>query len=181
MTDDFPIPFIPANSPEAAALNHIYALSQQIRGVFMDQTIWLDVMITDILASYFVTDPKKRALLSSDVLSGPDQTFSGRISLLQKIVNRSYKAFADEHPNLFDRLGKIRQFRNRLAHSHLDTSDEFLGKGYTDRIQINFFKNGEELSQAITVEDSRQRLKECSEVLLQLVKLQTLVMADTST
>jgi hypothetical protein len=30
--------------------------------------------------------------------------------------------------------------RGHLAHAHLDTREEFLGKGYTDRIQLVFYE-----------------------------------------
>jgi hypothetical protein len=116
----------------------------------MDQAIWIDVIVTDILAQYFAPDPVKRRLLSSNVIAGPDSSFSSRIQLLRKILARAYTSFSDEHPNLCDQLDKIRRFRNRLAHAHIDTSDVFLAKAHTDRIQITFYEDGEAKSQLIT-------------------------------
>jgi hypothetical protein len=147
----------------------------------MEQAIWLDVLVTDILAQYFAPHEDRRKLLSSEVLAGPHLSFSGRIKVLQKVVARSYGSFVQEHPALFERLDKIRRFRNRLAHSHLDTSDEFIAKGFKDRIQIVFYEEGTTKQQVITVEESDERLKECSAILLKLVELQALVTADTPT
>jgi hypothetical protein len=61
---------ISADSPEGQKLNALYAIVREIRRTFIDQAIWLDVLVTDILASFFCTDTERRALLSSDVLTG---------------------------------------------------------------------------------------------------------------
>jgi hypothetical protein len=158
-------------------LNPLHAIARDIRGNFIDQAIWIDVLITDILAQYFVPDEGKRRLLSSEVLARSDASFSGCIDILRKVVFRSYVTFKDEYPDLFDKLGKIRRFRNRLAHAHLDTSTEFVAKGHKDRIQIVFYEDGATKTQIITFKESKTRLAECSAVMLQLLKLQALVAA----
>src|SRR5690348_5108176 len=77
---------IPANSPQGQQLNRLHELAKHVRGAFMDQAIWIDVIVTDILAEYFAPDAAKRMLLSSDVIAGPDSSFSSRIQLLRKIL-----------------------------------------------------------------------------------------------
>jgi hypothetical protein len=172
---------IPADTLEGLRLRQMYDLARDVRGSFMEQAIWIDVVVTDILAQYFAPDKDKRMLLSSDVLAGPNSSFGDRIKLLEKVVSRSYRSFAQECPNLSDRLDKIRRFRNRLAHAHLDTSDEFIAKGHKDRIQITFYQDGTAKSQVVTVEESNNRLKECSAVMTQLLKLQALLAAASPT
>jgi hypothetical protein len=72
-------PLIPADSPEGQKLNALYVLMRDIRGALIDQAIWLDVLVTDMLSTFFCPDEERRALLSSDVLTGRDATFSGRL------------------------------------------------------------------------------------------------------
>ena len=175
---DVPGTTIPVNSPEGQRLNQLFELAKHIRGGFMDQSIWIDTILTDILATHFCPDPIKRGLLSSDVIAGPDSAFSSRIQLLRKILKTSYGSFTQEHPNFCDQLDKIRRFRNRLAHAHLDTSDAFLSKGYTDRIQLAFYEEGERKTQVITVAEIDDRFRECSAVILKLVALRALVQQD---
>ena len=170
-----PSGFIPANTPEGEQLARVFNIAKHLRGAFMDQAIWIDVIVTDILAQYFVPDSGKRMLLSSDVLAGPDSSFSSRIKLLKKIISRSYSSFAQEYPDICDRLDKVRRFRNRLAHAHLDTSEAFIGKLYQDRIQIVFYEDGREKTQVITVAESDDRLKECSTIVRQLLALHALL------
>jgi hypothetical protein len=169
---------LPPDAPEVERLNALFAIARDIRGNFIDQAIWIDVLITDILAQYFVPDEGKRRLLSSDVLAGPDASFSGRIDILRKVVFRSYVTFKEEYPDLFDKLDKIRRFRNRLAHARLDTRTEFVAKGHEDRIQIVFDEDGTTKTQIITVGENKNRLAECTAVVLQLVKLQALVQSS---
>ena len=165
--------FIPANAPEAEHLGRVYEWSVRIRGAFMDQTTWLDTIITGILVLYFTEDAKKQSVLS-EALTGRDFSFSARIELLEKVVKLSFPAFANTHNDFFTKLDKIRRFRNRLAHAQLDTSDKFLAKG-GEQIQLVFYENGEEKHQIITFADVKLRLAECSQVVLQLAELQKLM------
>jgi len=162
-------------APEAEQLNRLFAFARDLRGALIDQAIWIDVILTEILARYFVPDEGKRMLFSSDVLTGSDSSFSGRIAVLRKVVSRSYAAFQEAYPDFFDRLDKIRRFRNRLAHAHLDTSDAFVAKAHVDRIQLVFYEDGVTKTQVVTADECRSRLAECSEVVRQLVELRKLV------
>lgn len=170
---EFSDKFIPANAPEADHLGRVYEWSVRIRGTFMDQTIWLDTIITGLLVLYFTEDEKKQSVLS-EALTGRDFSFSARIELLENVVKLSFPAFVSTHLDLFTKLDKIRRFRNRLAHAQLDTSDEFLAKG-GEKIRLTFYENGEAKHQVITFADVKTRLAECSQVMLQLVELQKLI------
>lgn len=167
--------YLSTNSPEAEKLNALHALMREIRGTSIDQAIWLDVVVTDILASFFCADTERRALLSSDVLTGRDATFSGRVDVLEKIAKKWFPEFVANHINLFDGLDKIRRFRNRLAHSHLDTSEAFLAKGYTDRIQLVFHEDGTGKTQVVTVAEFKERLRDATQVMFSLLELQKLI------
>jgi hypothetical protein len=170
---EFSDKFIQADAPEVEHLGRVYEWSVRIRSAFMDQTIWLDTIITGILVLYFTEDAKKQSVLG-EALTGRDFSFSARLELLEKVVALSFPDFANTHDDLFTKLGKIRRFRNRLAHAQLDTSDRFLAKG-GERIQLVFYEDGEEKHQIITFADLKLRLAECSQVVLQLNELQKLV------
>jgi hypothetical protein len=170
---EFSDDFVPANAPEADHLGRVYEWSVRIRGAFMDQTIWLDTIITGILVLYFTEDAKKQSVLG-EALTGRDFSFSGRTELLEKVVKVSFPDFANTRRDLFTKLDKIRRFRNRLAHAQLDTSDGFLARG-GEQIRLVFYENGEEKHQIITFADAKVRLAECSQVLLQLAELRKLM------
>ena len=142
----------------------MFEFSRNLRGAFIDQAIWIDVILTDILARYFVSDKDKRMLFNSDVLTGRDSTFSGRIDILEKVVNKSFADFKKQNTELFKKLDKIRRFRNKLAHAHLDTSENYLSKNKEDMIQLVFYEDGIQKTQSIKFEELKLRLVECSDV-----------------
>ena len=166
---------LPVDSPAAQKLDALHALMREIRGTSIDQAIWIDVFVTDMLASFFCADKERRALLSSDVLAGRDASFSGRLEVLESIARKWFPEFLSSHGRLFEQLDKIRRFRNRLAHSRLDTTEAILAKGYTDRIQLIFNENGAEKTQVVTVTEFEERLKEGTEVTYSLLELQQLI------
>jgi len=166
---------IPASSPDAEPLNRLHRLVLEMRGAFVDQTIWIDVLVTDLLAHYFSPDPVRRSLLHSEVLTGRDASFNGRLEVLEDVVNLSFPDFKKKYPLLFKSLSNIRRLRNRLAHAQVDNGDEFLRKGYTDRIQLVFHEKGSKRTQIIMVPEFKERLKECTKCILALVELQQLI------
>ena len=37
-----------AGAPEAAAFNEFYAAARELRGAFIEQAIWLDLLVTEV-------------------------------------------------------------------------------------------------------------------------------------
>ncbi len=141
----------------------------------MDQAIWIDVLIVDILAQYFCGDADRRAILSGEVLGGASSSFNKNIALLKKVVARSYPDFKEKCPDLFPLLERIRTFRNRLAHARVDTSPEALAAEPINSIRFISFKDGVPDYLEVTGPDSDKRLGECSKVVYALFELQKLV------
>jgi len=83
--------------------------------------------------------------------------------------------FADQHPDLFTKLERVRKFRNKLAHARLDTNDAWMSRREKDRIQITYFKNGKSQTEVITVEESNKLLGETTAVMFDLIQLQHVV------
>ena len=113
MISDFPT--LSPDDPKSQRLDALHAMMREIRGTSIDQAIWIDVLVTDMLASFFCSDKERRALLSSEVLSGRDSSFSGRLEVLERIAKKWFPEFVSKHAQTFKRLDKIRRFRNRLA------------------------------------------------------------------
>ena len=172
--DSFQI--LPMDEPTQKLLK----LSEEIRGAFMDRAIWIDTILTDALAAYFCLDEERRRLLQSDVLTGLDTTFSGRIRILKTLLTLRLKEWAADHEDLVPKLDKIRKFRNRLAHSLIDSSEKFLSQGHKDRVQFVFYEEGQQKYQLVTVDEMKKRLAECSEVVMVLVDLRKYVRSKHS-
>lgn len=155
-------------------LDRLFDLSTEIRGKFLDQAISIEMLIDDIVSRHFCPEKDRRNLLFS--LVTPELTFSTRIKILETVLERCYPNLLRKYPNLIKEVGRIRDFRNKIAHSMLDTSDEFLRKEYADRIRLVFYKKGEPKYLIIKKDAMRERLKACTQVVLALVDIQKEVM-----
>jgi hypothetical protein len=153
-------------------LQKLHDTATSIRGVFLEQAIWIELLISDIIMRHFCPDQQQYRLLHSLVFSRAEVTFSMKIDVLQRLFKLCYKDLLKKYPNLFPRLNKIRKRRNRLAHSHLDTSKEFLSKGFKDRIQVIFYENGRTKQESITLKNNHKMLEECSRIVHILTELQ---------
>ena len=160
------------DNPEDRLLREYYALAEKIRGAFIEQTIWIDHLLSDMLAVFFCADQSKRALLFSEVLTGQDFRFSTRISLLEAVLEKLRPDLAKPAESLIKKLDKIRRLRNRLAHSHLNATREEIAKlGEHKRITFCFYEDGERKEQTISEEEWRVRMAETSEVMQALLIL----------
>ena len=158
-------------------LEKLHKLSQSIRGAFLDQAIAVEMLCSDIIAQHFCPEVEKRYMFFSLVLSGGSLSFSSKTRIFRSIMKMCYPDLLEKFPELKVSLEKIRKFRNRIAHSMLDSSEEFLDRGYEDRIRVEFYKEGKMRKQVISKSDARKRLAECSKVVVVLTKIQTEVIA----
>jgi hypothetical protein len=155
-----------------ARLQKLHDAATSIRGVFLEQAIWIETLVTDIIVRHFTSDERQYSILNSLIFNRAEVTFNMKIEVLQKLFKFCYKDLLKKYSGLFPRLHKIRRRRNRLAHSHLDTSEEFLSKGFKDRIQLIFYENGRTKQEVITLKNHHAMLQECSRIVHILTKLQ---------
>jgi len=170
------------SGPLFEQLKRLYKRSQEIRGSILDQAIWIERIIEDIIAYEFFPDEgeqDKRMKMISFILNIRDLTFSSKVDALERLLKMRHSNIISNHPALLPTLNKIRKLRNRLAHSALDTSEEFLAKHHEDRIQIFFYEDGREKKQVLTLQEMHERLKECSKVIQELVAVKDEVKIDT--
>lgn len=155
-------------------LTHLFQLAKDIRASFLEQSIFIEKIIEDILAHHFCPEEDRRNLFFSLVINGTDLTFDSKICIFDKLLRLRYPDIIESNNKLIDELHKIRRFRNRLAHAMLDTSPDFLAKEYKDRIQLIYYEDGRKKQQVITTTERIKRLSRCSKIvqLLYEIKLE---------
>jgi hypothetical protein len=80
-----------------------------------------------------------------------------------------YPTIVNKHKDIFEQIKKVIEFRNKLAHCMLVTSDEFLAKNYTDRIQLqDYASKGHRRTIEITDTDIMEKLRNCTGLLTKL-------------
>jgi hypothetical protein len=146
-------------------------LDMAIRGSYLAHVIPIEEIVKDIISHHFCSEERRRLQLISLILHGRDFTFSSSIEILERILT-SYPEVQNKYPNIRRELDKIRRLRNELAHSELDTSEEFLSKDLKDTIRLRLYDNqGNTLYREITRVEIDERLKDCLETTQHVVDI----------
>jgi len=162
---------------EVEQLKPLYDLSKEIRGSFLDQAIIVESFIDEIISQHFCPEKTRRILYFSSV--PPELTFHRKIKIFETILETCYPKLIERHSNLMKEIDEIRAFRNRIAHSILESSRNFLKEGYTDRIWLRYYKKGKMKRLVVKREDMKERLKGCTRVILALVDIQKEVIVSS--
>jgi len=142
-----------------------------IRGSYLSTVISIEQLISDIISYHFCPNEDKRKQFVSLILNNNrNLVFSYSIDILERILILHYADLIQQYPNLINELRKIRNYLNWLAHSILDTSEEFLAKDLTDTIRlISYGDNGETNYRELTRTEIDERLEDCISVHFMLV------------
>lgn len=156
---------IPVGSEEGKQLDKLYALDRHIRGSYILQANWIENLITEGIAQHFCpNDPERKNFMISLVLK--EIFFSPKINIYLNLIELEYPKANVKLKEFRKRLEEIRNLRNRLAHAVLDTSDDFLNKKQTDRIRLQYYKDGKKEFQEITTGEIDSFLGDTTAVML---------------
>lgn len=119
---------MPRNTKENwAAAEKLHALAREFRGKFLNSVAVIEHDIAKLLTEYFCTsDPFKKELFF-DRIACRFSLEQKRI-LLVEIVKNDHPKYWEENGNFINDLKQIQKFRNKLAHSILEISDETLAR-----------------------------------------------------
>lgn len=150
-------------------LEALYQKDNSLRGAYLVQAIVIEGIIGDIIALSLCPNEDSRSLFTSLILNYREFTFDGKLKILKRLMESKYPTIFDKHKDIFEKIDKVRQFRNKLAHCMLDTSDEFLAKNYTDRIRLEYYDSkGHKRIMEITDTVIREKLSSCSRLVIEL-------------
>lgn len=134
---------------------------EKTRGPYLFQAIWIDTILNQIISYYFCpTDPKKQGSMIGLILN--EMSFNSKIRHFLKILE-SYPEMIIKYPKIETKLDNIRDFRNKIAHSKLDTSGEFLSKK-KNYIRLSYYKKGKMKYYEINNSIRKQKTKEIVDV-----------------
>lgn len=164
---------------ESQQLKLLCELSTEIRGKFLDQAIPIEWIIDDIISQHFCPEETRRMLYFSSV--PPELTFFSKTRIFKTILEICYPDLLEKHHNVMKEIEKIRNFRNKIAHSILEATPNFLKNGYNDRIRLGYYEKGEKKCLVVKKEDIKEKLKACSRVLIALKDVQKEVIQRVQT
>lgn len=125
---------MPRDTPENfTAAQKLHALAREYRGRFLNSVAAIEHDIARLLTEYFCTsDPFKQELFFERIACR--QSLEEKRNLLVDIVKNDYPHYWEENGQFLKDLQEIQTFRNRLAHSVLDVSDQALARPLEDGI-----------------------------------------------
>src|SRR5438477_8293063 len=103
-------------------VHELHAFASHLRGQFLNGTAWVEVLLTDVIANYFCPDKRRRMFFFSELAN--TMRFSAKTALLEKILKFDFPALQVAHRNLRKDLDSLGEFRNMLAHRHIDRTGE---------------------------------------------------------
>jgi hypothetical protein len=138
---------------------------QEARGKIIYAAVRVESVIEQIIAEHFC-DKKDQAMFISLLFIVGQITFSQKLIILKKLFKEYYPDLLTTFPKIFSRLDKLRELRNKLAHSKigysfpnledLDTAMQEDVKGTT----LEYFKDGEVIHELISCEQVDTTLDE---------------------
>lgn len=112
---------------KVAAAQKLHEKARYFRGRFLNSVAVIERDIAVILTDYFCTvDEDKRAMFFERVAE--KLSLQRKKDILVEIVKNDYPRYWEEHKQFLTDLQSIQDFRNKLAHSVLDVSDEALSR-----------------------------------------------------
>lgn len=111
------------------AAEKIHEKARYLRGRFLNSVAVIERDIALILTDYFCTvDEEKRKLFFKRIATGHFFSLKVKKDVLFEIVRSDYPSYWKENKEELKYLDKIIEFRNKLAHSIVDVSDEALSR-----------------------------------------------------
>ena len=144
-----------------ATVNFLFSQSAKYRGKVIDITIILEMLLAQILSKYFTNDEEMEKSLNSFVFDR--MQLSSKFNLLKKILKIKHIKVWNKYQKDLKEIGELIEFRNNLAHSILDSSNEYIeslkekgtnfietNKGDLEEIQIGYLQDEDFRHEKIT-------------------------------
>lgn len=123
------------------AAQQLHESARHMRGKFLNSVAVIERNIAVILTEYFCTnDEEKRELFFVKVAE--KLSLQKKKEILIDIVKTDYPRYWEENKDFLNNFQQIQEFRNKLAHSVLDVSDEALSRPLEEGIGFVQWKKG---------------------------------------
>ena len=123
------------------AAQRLHEKARYLRGRFLNSVAVIERDIAAILTEYFCTmDEDKRELFFNKVAE--KLSLQKKKEILIEIVKKDYPAYWEENKEFLNSLQQIQEFRNKLAHSVLDVSDDALARPIEEGVGFIQWRKG---------------------------------------
>jgi hypothetical protein len=135
--------------------HELHKFASHMRGEFLTGATWIEVILSDIIGRYFCGNAKRRILFFSEVANKIG--FARKIALFEQVILSEFPQFEKSCPQFKRRLDAFLEFRNVLAHSHIDTTARALAKRKRDEVTFIIYKCGKMVRRRVTADEGERR------------------------
>ena len=127
------------------AAQKLHEEAQQIRGRIVNSVAVIERDIAIILTDYFCAqDDAKKELFYSKVAE--KLSLQKKKAILLDIIKRDYPKYWSDENHILKHIQSIQEFRNKLAHSVVDVSDEALSRPIKEGVGFIQWNKGKPIS-----------------------------------
>ncbi len=156
-------------SNKVAAAKKLHEKARYLRGRFLNTVAVIERDIAVILTEYFCTeDENKRELFFGKVAE--KLSLQKKKEILIDIVKNDYPRYWEENKEILTDLQNIQEFRNKLAHSIIDVSDDALLRPIEEGVGFVQWREGKPITDR-EFEDLEVRANMVSSTLLDIKRL----------
>lgn len=112
-----------ANNDKAQILPQYTATANRRRGLIIDRMCTLERAMDEVIAFHFNPDKQKSDELILLLLSTDKITYEKKRLTLKWIIDTHYKSINSSNPKMLKQMQELGEFRNLLAHNHLDLTN----------------------------------------------------------
>lgn len=133
---------MPRDTPENfRAAERLHARAREFRGRFLNSIAVIEHDAARLLTDYFCRDDAEKQHLFFERIACR-MSLEEKRNLLMAIVKADYPSYWKEHAEFLQDIQQLQVFRNKLAHSIIDVSDEALSRPLESGVGFVQWKGG---------------------------------------
>lgn len=130
---------------KVAVAKKMHKKARYMRGRFLNFVAVIERDIAVLLTKYFCTKSEEKQELFFNKIA-KKLSLQKKKEILIDIVKNDYPKYWEKHTEFLKSLQDIQEFRNKLAHSVLDTSNEALSRPLEEGIGFVQWNSGEPIT-----------------------------------
>jgi hypothetical protein len=160
---------------EEKQLREFYKTAFELRGYFLDQVIWVQTHLSDLLATYFCGPYKegnvRRQLLLMSLFNTGRFSFEDKIKLFEEMLEYENYPKKGQAKRLVKKLRDLVDFRNKLSYNLVKASLSVSKRSKTGVIELEYEGKSGRKTEKVTQKQIHDKLEEVQNVMEELVAI----------
>lgn len=126
---------------KVSAAKSLHEKARHLRGRFLNSMAVIEHNLAVLFTEHFCRDDEEKKKIFFEGVMKP-MSLDRKKKLLVKIVKADYPIYWNEHNDILKKIDDLQEFRNALAHSIVDVSDEALERPLEEGVGFVQWRSG---------------------------------------